>query len=151
MTLHKTIAYSTALLAALALNSDAISAADVPQGGISVDEAKSLVAQIAEVATEFRHNSSCSIQEVSPASERACQFYMLHAICAPTKTKPGLSRNLSVNKANGDIEPIDRSGNQRVVEPAVLRAQQRILAAHGITEQAASVARAVFREGCMYR
>jgi hypothetical protein len=147
MTLHKAAA---CYLAMLALTVGAAAAAtEHPGAGISVDEAKSLVAQIAEVATEFGRNSSCAIEALSPASEVACHFYMLHAFCAPGKGSPGLSRDFSVNIVNGDVEPIDRRGNPRITEPAVLRAQQGILAAHGVTEQAAVTARNVSREGCM--
>jgi hypothetical protein len=146
---HKTVVNLFAVLLASTLASGM--AAEEPSAGITIEEAKSLVAQISDVAAEFRRNSACKIETLSPASEVACHFYMLHAACAPAKGGPGISRDLAVSKANGDIEPIDRPGNLRVTEPAVLRSQQAILAAHGISEQAAAVPRNVSREGCMYR
>ena len=148
MTSYKALVCLSVVFGITALAVDA-SAAEIPGTGISIGEAKSLVVQMAEVATEFKRNSSCAIEVLSPAGEVACRFYMLHAVCAPAKASPGLSRDLSVNIANGDIEPLDRRGNPRVEEPAVLRAQQRILATHGITEQAALAARNVSREACM--
>ena len=148
MTSHRAVAYYLPAVLAMVHTAFA-SAAQDPRAGISVGEAKSLVSQIAEVATEFKRNPSCAIEVLSPASEVACHFYMLHAVCAPTSGSPGLSRDLSVNMANGDVEPIDRRGNPRIMEPAVLRAQQNILVTHDITEQAALVARNVSREGFM--
>ena len=118
---------------------------------ISVDEAKALVAQVSEVAAKFNRSTTCSVIEVAPASEVACQFYMLHASCAASESAREVSRDFAVNKVNGDVEPIDRKGNAIVQEPSLLHSQQRLLALHGITEQAAVAARSVSREGCLYK
>jgi len=118
---------------------------------ITLSEAKTLVSSVNEIAVEFKRNSTCSVEQVNPASERFCHYHMLYASCAPKKDDPGLVRNFAVNKQNGDVVPIDRREPTWIDEPSLEAVRASILDKHGITIDTVTAVRDISMEGCMYK
>ena len=125
--------------------------AEVPRSSsITLQEAEALVAQTDQVATEFERNSTCTLMHDEPFSEKGCAFYLISVSCKLAREDSGLLRQFAVNKLNAEVESISRDHLGRIEEPKLKALQQQLLAAHGVSSEAASAARDISLKGCFY-
>ena len=140
------LVYATAIAAVASVGH-----AEAPgTNSITAEEAEMLVAQIDEVATELKRNSTCTLTHDHVFSEKGCDFHLLSVSCTPGVNESGLLRHFAVNKINADVESIDRDRAGRLEEPKLKTLQQQLLHAHGVSSEAASAARDISLVGCFY-